>query len=89
MRDLNIRSRLLLLVTVLTALVIVYNLKPTTGANAKTMPTVALQPAEPLNPLLAKWEGPYGGVPPFDRVTVADFKPGLEEIGRASCRERV
>jgi peptidyl-dipeptidase Dcp len=30
------------------------------------------------NPLLAKWEGPYGGVPPFDRVQVAQFKPALE-----------
>src|SRR5437762_3185438 len=30
------------------------------------------------NPLLAKWEGPYGGVPPFDRVQVAFFKPALE-----------
>src|SRR5258705_8695147 len=28
--------------------------------------------------LLAKWEGPYGGVPPFDRVKAADFKPALE-----------
>ena len=34
-------------------------------------------PADP-NPLLAKWEGPYGGVPPFDRVQVAMFKPALE-----------
>ena len=30
------------------------------------------------NPLLGKWEGPYGGVPPFDRVKVAFFKPALE-----------
>jgi hypothetical protein len=30
------------------------------------------------NPLLAKWEGPYGGVPPFDRVQVDQFKPALE-----------
>lgn len=30
------------------------------------------------NPLLAKWEGPFGGVPPFDRVQVALFKPALE-----------
>ncbi len=30
------------------------------------------------NPLLAKWEGPYGGVPPFDRVQIPLFKPGLE-----------
>ena len=30
------------------------------------------------NPLTLKWEGPYGGVPPFDKVKVADFKPALE-----------
>ena len=30
------------------------------------------------NPLLAKWEGPFGGVPPFDRVQVKFFKPALE-----------
>ena len=30
------------------------------------------------NPLLTKWEGPYGGVPPFDKVQVALFKPALE-----------
>src|SRR6185295_919138 len=30
------------------------------------------------NPLLAEWEGPYGGVPPFDRVQVPLFKPALE-----------
>ena len=29
------------------------------------------------NPLLAPWSGPYGGIPPFDRVRVADFKPAL------------
>jgi peptidyl-dipeptidase Dcp len=30
------------------------------------------------NPLLAPWTGPYGGIPPFDRVRVEDFKPALE-----------
>jgi peptidyl-dipeptidase Dcp len=30
------------------------------------------------NPLLAEWTGPYGGVPPFDRVRIEDFKPALE-----------
>ena len=30
------------------------------------------------NPLLAEWEGPYGGVPPFDKVQIALFKPALE-----------
>ena len=82
MRYLTTRSRVLLLATVLTALAIGYNLKQTIGASAKTMETAVLQPvaesAMPPNPLLGKWEGPYGGVPPFDRVQVADFKPALE-----------
>lgn len=30
------------------------------------------------NPLLAEWTGPYGGVPPFDKVDIEYFKPGLE-----------
>lgn len=30
------------------------------------------------NPLLAEWSGPYGGVPPFDKVKIEDFKPALE-----------
>ena len=30
------------------------------------------------NPLLTKWEGPYGGIPPFDKVKVSDFKPALD-----------
>ncbi len=29
--------------------------------------------------LLEKWSGPYGGVPPFDKVKVAQFQPALEE----------
>jgi peptidyl-dipeptidase Dcp len=29
-------------------------------------------------PLLAPWGGPHGGVPAFDKVKVADFKPALE-----------
>jgi peptidyl-dipeptidase Dcp len=33
--------------------------------------------AEP-NPLLSPWTGPYGGVPPFDKVKVAQFEPALE-----------
>ncbi|MFD2721803.1 M3 family metallopeptidase [Hymenobacter monticola] len=30
------------------------------------------------SPLLALWSGPHGGVPAFDKVKVADFKPALE-----------
>ncbi len=38
--------------------------------------TVSAQ--QPANPLMAKWTGAYGGVPAFDKVKVADFKPALE-----------
>jgi len=31
-----------------------------------------------VNPLLEEWTGPYNGVPPFDHVVVADFKPAIE-----------
>jgi peptidyl-dipeptidase Dcp len=30
------------------------------------------------NPLLEEWSGPFGGVPPFDRVRVEHFLPALE-----------
>lgn len=30
------------------------------------------------NPLLSDWDGPFGGVPPFEGVTVADFEAALE-----------
>ena len=35
--------------------------------------------AAPSNALLAKWTGPYGGLPPFDKVKVDQFKPALDE----------
>jgi peptidyl-dipeptidase Dcp len=31
------------------------------------------------NPLLAEWQGPFGGVPPFDKVKVEHFEPALEQ----------
>ena len=31
----------------------------------------------PQHPLLAPFGGPHGGVPPFDRVKIADFVPAL------------
>ena len=54
-------------------------------ASVQTMETAtpraaAAQPpaAQAAHPLLAPWTGPYGGVPPFDRVRVEDFRPALE-----------
>jgi len=49
--------------------------KMTMPATAKDKATAA---STPSNLLLAEWTGPYGGVPPFDRVKVADMQPALE-----------
>jgi peptidyl-dipeptidase Dcp len=32
-----------------------------------------------INPLLAEWTGPYGGVPTLDKMKVEDLKPALNE----------
>ena len=40
--------------------------------------TLLLAMITQTNPLLAKWDGPFGGVPPFNAVQVALFKPALE-----------
>ncbi|MDH7503423.1 MAG: M3 family peptidase, partial [Verrucomicrobiota bacterium] len=40
-------------------------------------------------PLLARWDGPFGGVPPFDQVRVDQFKPAFDvaiEAYRAEIR---
>ncbi|HOK78915.1 MAG TPA: M3 family metallopeptidase, partial [Verrucomicrobiota bacterium] len=40
-------------------------------------------------PLLARWDGPFGGVPPFDQVQVDQFKPAFDvaiEAYRAEIR---
>ncbi|RDV16058.1 M3 family peptidase [Pontibacter diazotrophicus] len=31
------------------------------------------------NPLLVEWTGPYGGVPAFDKMNLADLKPAMEK----------
>ena len=46
--------------------------------------TVAVAAA---NPLTEKWTGPYGGLPPFDKVKIADFKPALEAAMQENLRE--
>ncbi len=39
------------------------------------------------NPLLTKWAGPYGGIPPFDKVQVNLLKDGLETSMDENLRE--
>ena len=82
MRALNTPSPGLLLVTISIASAVAFNLNQTHGSNVMAIQTTNAQTiseahAKP-NPLLARWDGPYGGVPPFDRVQVAQFKPALE-----------
>ncbi len=52
----------------------VYMFEPRTqnAASADVATTAA------ANPLLEKWSGQWGGLPPFDKVKVSDFKPALE-----------
>src|SRR5437867_8007705 len=48
---------------------------------------LAATPVKAENPLLQKWQGPYDGVPPFDKVKVADFKPALEAAMASNLKE--
>lgn len=80
MRDLLTRSRVLLFATAIVGCAIANivnasNSPATTATQSNN--SVASAPAS-ANPLLAKWGGPYSGIPPFDSVKVADFKPALE-----------
>ncbi|HET6892200.1 MAG TPA: M3 family metallopeptidase [Pyrinomonadaceae bacterium] len=74
MRDFTIRSLVLLLVFSLLSWVPAGTSVSAQGL-APTTNTAATNP----KPLLDKWEGPFGGVPAFNRIEVAAFKPALEE----------
>ena len=72
MRELITRTFLLLFAAAMISSVVADHLPNPNGMNTR-----ASTVADP-NPLLANWEGPYGGVPPFDKVQIALFKPALE-----------
>src|SRR5206468_1066537 len=44
-------------------------------------------PMKSDNPLLTKWAGPHGGVPPFDTIKVEQFKPAFEAAMGEKRRE--
>jgi peptidyl-dipeptidase Dcp len=68
----HLRSRRLLAAVLVGCVANIFNLPA-------PHPTVAMANTQTnQNPLLAEWAGPYGGVPPFDRVRVEHFKPALE-----------
>ncbi len=57
-------------------------------ASAPSTPAAAPAAAPATdNPLLAKWAGSYGGVPPFAQVKVEHFKPALEAAMEENRRE--
>ena len=89
MRDSTFRCAMLLLVIALTGSAILPLVRKTKAMTDSSTPKLSLdidetklatQVTTPTNqnPLIAKWEGPYGGVPPFDKVQVSLFKPALE-----------
>ncbi len=47
-------------------------------ACTETPDSMTDDPATETNVLLAPWEGPYGGVPAFDRMDLAALEPALE-----------
>jgi peptidyl-dipeptidase Dcp len=47
-------------------------------ARAPQQKGTSVPTANQANPLLVRWTGPYGGVPPFDQIQVAHFEPALE-----------
>ncbi len=58
-----------------------------TTASAAVAALPATVRAQPANPLLAPWTGPFGGVPPFDKARVADFAPAIEAAMAEEIRE--
>jgi peptidyl-dipeptidase Dcp len=75
------RGSLLLFAAALIGCVIVMKITAQSDANTHVAkPDIAFSRGAQANrnPLLAEWAGPHGGVPPFDRVEVSQFKPALE-----------
>jgi peptidyl-dipeptidase Dcp len=73
-----VRTGLLVLATAVAGCATMQNQASTLDAPADAAASAPAPAADPDNPLLAEWTGPYGGVPPFDRVRIEHFKPALE-----------
>jgi peptidyl-dipeptidase Dcp len=48
---------------------------------------MSLNAQNPSNLLLDSWSGNYGGLPPFDKVKISDFKPALEKAMEMNLAE--
>jgi peptidyl-dipeptidase Dcp len=73
-----VRTGLLVLATAVAGCATMQNQASTLDASADAAASAPAPAADPDNPLLAEWTGPYGGVPPFDRVRIEHFRPALE-----------
>ncbi len=80
MRHFITRSLLLLFGILTIGFYVVHNTEATSDMQTQNSQTSAkaMEASTADNPLLAKWDGPFGGVPPFDHVEVKYFKPALE-----------
>ena len=80
MRHFITRSLLLLFGILTIGFYVVHNTEATSDMQTHNSQTSAkaMEASTADNPLLAKWDGPFGGVPPFDHVEVKYFKPALE-----------
>ncbi len=62
-------------------------LPASTAALTLVAPAPAAEPGDP-GPLPAEWSGPFGGVPPLDRVKVEHFPPAFA-VAMAAYREEI
>ncbi|NDK55272.1 M3 family metallopeptidase [Pontibacter fetidus] len=65
-------------VTGLAAVLALASCTSTTTQQSQQTPTAMEQKKAETNPLLKEWTGPYGGVPAFDKMNLADLKPAME-----------
>jgi peptidyl-dipeptidase Dcp len=63
------------------------NTEPAPAASSSAATPPAAPAAAASNPLLAKWSGPYGGVPPLAAVKVEHFVPALEDAMKENLAE--
>ncbi|RYZ45137.1 MAG: M3 family peptidase, partial [Chitinophagaceae bacterium] len=59
----------------------------TAGILSLSIMTTAWAQTGTANPLLQNWTGPYGGIPPFDKVQIVHFKPAMEAAMAAQLAE--
>ncbi len=52
-----------------------------TEPNTETISTVE------ISPIQLPWSGPYGGIPPFDKIEISSFKPALEGAMEENLKE--